>query len=175
MSVGVVTPFSAQARSIQSRLEQRVSAEERARVSMAVGTAHRFQGDERDVIVFSPVASGGLMPQTLDWLSGTPNLFNVAITRARSYLLVVRPKVVVKGYECDFVIGEGNTAVNIECDGMHHYSAGGRLRLQDHARDALIRHQGWEVVRIPAWKCLGDPDGVVREIQSALVKRSSAP
>lgn len=118
MSVGVVTPFSAQARSIQSRLEQRVSAEERARVSMAVGTAHRFQGDERDVIVFSPVASGGLMPQTLDWLSGTPNLFNVAITRARSYLLVVR---------------------------------------------------------IPAWKCLGDPDGVVREIQSALVKRSSAP
>jgi len=50
---------------------------------------HRFQGDERDVIIFSPVASQGLAESSLRWLLGTANLFNVAVTRARSYLLVV--------------------------------------------------------------------------------------
>ncbi len=88
-SIGVVTPFSAQARYIQNLLERRLSAEDIALASLTVGTAHTFQGDERDVMVFSPVASEGLLPSTLGWLSGTPNLFNVAITRARSYLLVV--------------------------------------------------------------------------------------
>jgi very-short-patch-repair endonuclease len=40
--------------------------------------------------------------------------------------------------------------------------------LQDHARDALIRHQGWKVVRIPAWRCLSNPDRAVEEIRSVL-------
>jgi very-short-patch-repair endonuclease len=87
-SVGIVTPFSAQARLID-RLVEVIPAKVRAERKLSIGTAHRFQGDERDVIIFSPVASHGIAESSLRWLLGTANLFNVAITRARSYLLVV--------------------------------------------------------------------------------------
>lgn len=224
-SVGVVTPFSAQARLIQNLLEKRLAPEAIASASLTVGTAHKFQGDERDVMVFSPVASEGLLPSTLNWLSGTPNLFNVAITRARSYLLVVgnlaycrtlegplsalaqyaqerqtsqaveragqagkihseperrlyaalleaglavEPKIQVRGYECDFVLTAGSAVINIECDGRHHVNESGRLRLQDRARDALISHKGWKVMRIPAWRCLLEPEKVVGELRGEL-------
>jgi very-short-patch-repair endonuclease len=87
-SIGIVTPFSAQARLID-RLLAEIPEKVRMERNMSIGTAHRFQGDERDVIIFSPVASDGLADSSLRWLLGTRNLFNVAITRARSYLLVV--------------------------------------------------------------------------------------
>ena len=52
-------------------------------------TAHRFQGDERDIMIFSPVIGRGIPKGSIGFLSKTPNLFNVAITRARSCLIVV--------------------------------------------------------------------------------------
>ena len=54
-----------------------------------VDTVHGFQGDERDVIFFSPVVSAGIGESTLRFLKNHGNLFNVAITRARSELVVV--------------------------------------------------------------------------------------
>ena len=54
-----------------------------------VDTVHGFQGDERDVIFFSPVVSLGVGESTLRFLKRHGNLFNVAITRARSELVVV--------------------------------------------------------------------------------------
>ncbi len=88
-TVGVVTPFSAQARSISQALERSLSELDRQRLHLGVGTAHRFQGDERDLMILSPVVADGLPVQTLGWIVGTPNLLNVAITRARSTLIVV--------------------------------------------------------------------------------------
>ena len=87
-SMGVVTPFSAQAQLIQ-RLAKIIPEDLQITHKLSIGTAHRFQGDERDVIIFSPVASQGIPETSLRWLLGTANLLNVAITRARSYLLVV--------------------------------------------------------------------------------------
>ena len=78
------------------------------------------------------------------------------------------PKELICGYECDFALRHGDTVINIECDGRHHVNASGRLRLQDRARDELIQHQGWKVIRIPAWKCLAEPDRAVTEIQTFL-------
>jgi len=52
-------------------------------------TVHKFQGDERDVMVFSPVVSKGISTGAIGFLRNNGNLFNVAITRARSMLLVV--------------------------------------------------------------------------------------
>lgn len=86
---GVVTPFSAQAQRIMHLAESRLPPRTRAAVRLQIGTAHRFQGDERDVIIFSPVLSEGIAESSRKWLLGTPNLFNVAVTRARSYLLIV--------------------------------------------------------------------------------------
>ncbi len=54
-----------------------------------VDTVHGFQGDERDVIFFSPVVSAGANDNMLRFLRNHGNLFNVAITRARSELVVV--------------------------------------------------------------------------------------
>lgn len=57
-----------------------------------IDTVHKFQGDERDVIVFSPVVSDGTKSQSLMFLKSTGNLFNVAITRARALLVTVGDK-----------------------------------------------------------------------------------
>jgi superfamily I DNA and/or RNA helicase len=45
---------------------------------------HSFQGDERDVMLFSPVVSAGIGDGAINFLRRTPNLFNVAVTHARA-------------------------------------------------------------------------------------------
>lgn len=220
-SVGIVTPFSAQAHLIDRLVAAALPEDVRTEVNLNIGTAHRFQGDERDVIIFSTVASDGLAESSLRWLLGTPNLFNVAITRARSYLLVVGnrhfcengkgvladlakyvretetqsrveeagrtgklhseaearlyralldagldtvPKVVVRGYECDFLVRQGNTIINLECDGRTHTDHLGRLRCQDRARDRLLETEGLKILRVPAWQCLLEPAKIAAKI-----------
>ena len=89
-SVGVVTPFRAQAERINKEIEN--DPELRKALSkndFLVDTVHKFQGDERDVIFFSPVISQGTGQGALGFLKNTGNLFNVAITRARAVLVVV--------------------------------------------------------------------------------------
>jgi len=51
-----------------------------------VGTAHTFQGDERDVILMSWAIAENAHSQSLTFLQ-KPNLFNVAITRARKRMI----------------------------------------------------------------------------------------
>ncbi|MFR9724380.1 caspase, EACC1-associated type [Streptomyces sp. MS19] len=85
-TVGVVTPFAPQAEILRKRL--RPYDEERLRI----GTVHTFQGGERDVMVFSLVVGEGMHPGSVEWVAGQLNLWNVAITRARSHLIVVGDK-----------------------------------------------------------------------------------
>ncbi len=89
-SVGVVTPFRAQANTITQLVNQDkdLLAEVVTRGFLA-DTVHRFQGDERDVMLFSPVVSTGMPTGALAFLRSNSNLFNVAITRARAQLVVV--------------------------------------------------------------------------------------
>jgi very-short-patch-repair endonuclease len=89
-SVGVVTPFRAQAQLLQSLVQARRELDSvAARAELLVDTVHKFQGDERDVMFFSPVVSKGISAGALGFLRGNGNLFNVAITRARGLLHVV--------------------------------------------------------------------------------------
>lgn len=86
LSLGAVTPYRAQAELIRDCLA-RALGKERAR-EVPVATAHRFQGDERDIIYFSPVVG----PSMTEWqarFAADPNLVNVALTRARRRLVVV--------------------------------------------------------------------------------------
>ncbi|WP_042390392.1 caspase, EACC1-associated type [Streptacidiphilus melanogenes] len=82
-TVGVVTPFKAQA----TELERQLAGYGTDR--LRVGTVHTFQGGERDVMVFSLVAGTGMSPSAISWVDNQLNLWNVAITRARSHLIVV--------------------------------------------------------------------------------------
>lgn len=89
-SVGVVSPFRAQANLIREMaLSDQSLAEELARHEFLSDTVHKFQGDERDLMIFSPVVSKGISPGAIGFLKNNGNLFNVAITRARAMLLVV--------------------------------------------------------------------------------------
>ena len=89
-AIGVVTPFRAQANRIRTLVHQdRELTHRLAALRFVVDTVHGFQGDERDVIFFSPVVSVGTNDGTLRFLKNHGNLFNVAITRARSELVVV--------------------------------------------------------------------------------------
>lgn len=82
ISIGVVTPFKAQADLLRYGLESLGE-------DITVGTAHTFQGDEKDIILFSTVIAPGIEAGTVNWLKQTENLLNVAITRARLALFVV--------------------------------------------------------------------------------------
>ncbi|MFF1451126.1 AAA domain-containing protein [Streptomyces sp. NPDC058274] len=79
-TIGVVTPFRAQKDLIAKRWEH----ESRVRV----GTVHTFQGGQQDVILLSLVAGARMRPSAVNWLCREVNLWNVAITRARSHLIV---------------------------------------------------------------------------------------
>lgn len=86
--VGIVTPYNAQA-----RLINRIMRESQApRESLMVATVHKFQGSERDLMVFDLVEGQGKKPGLLfsGSGSGTARLTNVAVSRARGkfiYLL----------------------------------------------------------------------------------------
>ncbi|MCX4904832.1 AAA domain-containing protein [Streptomyces sp. NBC_00878] len=80
-TVGVVTPFRAQ----KETLARVWRDDDRVRV----GTVHAFQGGQRDVMVLSPVATHNTPPRTTHWVAGQVNLWNVAVTRAKSQLITV--------------------------------------------------------------------------------------
>jgi superfamily I DNA and/or RNA helicase len=87
VSIGVVTPLSPQGRLIQTRLSE--AGLSRGPTPVICGTVRRFPGDERDVMVLSPVGAPGISDRTRAWITGQPELWNVAITRARSALVIV--------------------------------------------------------------------------------------
>ena len=84
LSVGVVTPYRAQVDKIAELLSKRGVGPDQVNVA----TAHGFQGDERDVIYFSPVV-GPSMTERQAAFAADPNLVNVALTRARTRLVIV--------------------------------------------------------------------------------------
>ena len=88
--IGVVSPFRAQANRILelAASDEALFARLNSR-SFLVNTVHAFQGDERDLMLFSPVVSVKTPQGALGFLRSNRNLFNVAITRARGALWVV--------------------------------------------------------------------------------------
>ena len=81
-TVGVVSPFNAQVALLTDAIAARVSADARDRVKLKVATIDRFQGDERDVILFSPVAAPGAGQSVVQFLQRERRRLNVAISRA---------------------------------------------------------------------------------------------
>ncbi len=88
-TVGVVTPFRAQRSLIEAMLDVQLEPAVRERARLITRTAHGFQGDERDVIFLSACLRPGINKGSHRFLKETDNLLNVAVTRARSTLVVV--------------------------------------------------------------------------------------
>ncbi len=85
-SIGIVTLFRAQSELISEKLQKFKDLFEN---EITIGTAHKFQGDEKDIILFSPGISNDAKPGTLHWIQTTNQLLNVAVTRARSLFIIV--------------------------------------------------------------------------------------
>jgi len=86
LDIGVVTPYRAQRDALRSALHRLGTVPDEL---VRVGTAHAFQGGERDVMIFSLVAAANHHPSRFNWFDGQRQLWNVAITRARSNLIIV--------------------------------------------------------------------------------------
>lgn len=87
-SVAVITPYADQARDIRTRLD-RAGGDGRIECS----TVHRFQGHERDLVIFDTVDAAPMRPGVLlnDTRPGSAarNLINVSLSRARGKLIVI--------------------------------------------------------------------------------------
>ena len=103
-SIGAVSPFRAQAARIRDVVRGHDSlVAHLADVDFLADTVHRFQGDERDVMIFSPVVSSGVSGAAVGFLRRNPNLFNVAISRARAALIVVGDKRAALNGDVDYL------------------------------------------------------------------------
>ena len=97
-TVGVVTPFTAQAKLIERIAKTQIDPDRLKEINFDSGTAHRFQGGEREAILFSSVLSPGMAPSGALWIEKEMNLLNVAVSRARRALIVLgHPRVRVLG------------------------------------------------------------------------------
>ena len=82
VSIGIISPFRAQVEQLKISVGKVLSEHMIQKHQIEIGTAHTFQGDERDIILMSWAYANNSYPQSLIFLQ-KPNLFNVAITRAR--------------------------------------------------------------------------------------------
>lgn len=87
ISIGIVTPFTLQAKEIYSKipvnLHQRIVAD----------TVHKFQGDEKDVMIYSLVVTNNSPDSKIYWIDNmVPESVNVAVTRARNTIYIVGNK-----------------------------------------------------------------------------------
>ncbi len=82
VSIGIISPFRAQVEQLKISVSKVLSDHMIQKHQVEIGTAHTFQGDERDIILMSWAFANNSFPQSLTFLQ-KPNLFNVAITRAR--------------------------------------------------------------------------------------------
>lgn len=87
-TVGVVTFFDYQAAAIQERMNRRLSREVIDRSLLTASTAHRLQGDERDVILFSLCMGPDMPANAREFIRSERRLLNVAVSRARALLHV---------------------------------------------------------------------------------------
>lgn len=89
-TLGIVTPFRQQANRIQDAIYQYgLNFDDLNRVRLHVDTSHGFQGDEKDVMIFSLCAGPNMPRGSREFLRETGNLFNVAVSRARAVLHVL--------------------------------------------------------------------------------------
>ena len=83
VTIGIISPFRAQVEQLKISVAKVLSDYMIKKHQIEIGTAHTFQGDEKDIILMSWAFANNSYPQSITFLQ-KPNLFNVAITRAKN-------------------------------------------------------------------------------------------
>ena len=81
--IGVITPFVNQKNLINEELKKYGCK------NVSCGTVHSFQGDEKDVILFSLALTKQTGQKTYDWLKNNKELINVAVSRAKDKFVLL--------------------------------------------------------------------------------------
>lgn len=87
-SIGLMSPFRAQADAIEEAVLETFHPEELEKGNVSIGTVHAFQGNERDVVILSLALGPDDLGRSLSFVEDA-HLFNVMVTRAREQLIVV--------------------------------------------------------------------------------------
>lgn len=83
-TIGAITPFRAQIVEIEDAVRAQVSDDLLKKAEFRAGTVDGFQGQERDLILFSPVVGATSPTSNLTFLQKDRRRLNVAISRARA-------------------------------------------------------------------------------------------
>ncbi|MFI3300401.1 MAG: AAA domain-containing protein [Candidatus Gastranaerophilales bacterium] len=86
VSIGIISPFRAQVEQLKISVGKVLSDHMIKKHQIEIGTAHTFQGDERDIMLISWAFADNSFKQSLTFLQKA-NLFNVAITRGRNKVI----------------------------------------------------------------------------------------
>lgn len=86
VSVGIISPFRAQVEQLKVSVSKVLSDYMIKKHQIEIGTAHTFQGDERDIMMISWAVADNSFTQSLMFMQKS-NLFNVAITRGRNKVI----------------------------------------------------------------------------------------
>ena len=92
ISIGVVTPYSLQQKEICRIITQSTPQDILEKHSVKIHTAHKFQGSEKDIMIFSMVLSSKGDGNNDRWYNAHPQILNVALSRAKYLLYVVGDK-----------------------------------------------------------------------------------
>ena len=85
-TMAVITPFVNQRKLIETGIKDRKLD------NIVCGTVHAFQGDEKDVVLFSTALSDRTTDGTYNWLKNNKELINVATSRAKEKLILLASK-----------------------------------------------------------------------------------
>lgn len=113
IEIGIVTPFRLQANKIRQTLIQRLDPAVWNRANLLVDTAVKFQGDERDIMIYSPVVTRNMPTGIKYYHQSTSNLVNVAITRARAKLYVIGNKDACRNCGIKYIEDFANYVINL--------------------------------------------------------------
>lgn len=83
-SVGVIAPFRPQAQALNDAIKGTLSADLLDRADFRAGTVDSFQGQERDLILFSPCLGRSSATSAVTFVQKDWRRLNVAISRARA-------------------------------------------------------------------------------------------
>ena len=157
-TAGVVTPFTAQARLIDQLARTQVGKDSLDKINFVSGTAHRFQGGEREAILFSSVLSPHMSTSGARWIENERNLLNVAVSRAGRALIVLGHPLIgdlasetlasLRSYVRDEVTrneGDGSPSAEFRTDSLSEKLLLDAMQLRDLLPYAKLEVQGYEL------------------------------
>ena len=83
-TVGFVTPFRAQVMMFEMEVIKKIPGELLAKAKLKAGTVDSFQGDERDLIMFSPTLTNSSTSSAVNFVRKDFRRLNVAVSRAKA-------------------------------------------------------------------------------------------